>query len=205
MRSYREENAAQLVSFLPILEYERKITIFFCILGASDLFSIVCVPILFNLGDVPASRGFFTLVSILNSIGQRADDVIILLTIDWFFHRVRTSLNVLHDAYGAAIVSHFCQNQQLLLSTKEPKTKNAVEKTKQTKEVENIPDSTVADTSRSTSPMISYEVNNSSKPAQSVKFLPVTFAIPNGDPWNGRGSLKYVNSTWCCNSPSPIN
>uniref|UniRef100_A0A1I7W7W2 Amino acid transporter n=1 Tax=Heterorhabditis bacteriophora TaxID=37862 RepID=A0A1I7W7W2_HETBA len=55
-------------------------------------------------GSVPA--GLDTIVIVLTTVGLPAKDLSLLLTVDWLLDRIRTSVNVLGDGFGAGIIHH---------------------------------------------------------------------------------------------------
>ncbi|XP_075262882.1 excitatory amino acid transporter 2-like isoform X1 [Convolutriloba macropyga] len=55
--------------------------------------------------------GLVTMILVLNAVGLPTDDIVLILSVDWLLDRLRTSVNVLGDAYGAGIVDHFCQGK----------------------------------------------------------------------------------------------
>mmetsp|Transcript_14187 Transcript_14187/g.34687 ORF Transcript_14187/g.34687 Transcript_14187/m.34687 type:complete len:307 (-) Transcript_14187:2011-2931(-) len=56
------------------------------------------------------SAGLVTMVMVLQSVNldEYVADLSIIFTIDWALDRLRTTVNVLGDAYGAGIVQHLC-------------------------------------------------------------------------------------------------
>uniref|UniRef100_A0A915M0R5 Amino acid transporter n=2 Tax=Meloidogyne incognita group TaxID=654580 RepID=A0A915M0R5_MELJA len=50
--------------------------------------------------------GLVTVVVVLTAVGLPVGDVSLIVAVDWFIDRFRTAINVLGDAYGAAIVHH---------------------------------------------------------------------------------------------------
>ena len=47
---------------------------------------------------------------VLNAIGLPAEDMGLILAIDWMLDRFRTTINVLGDAYGTGIVEHLIED-----------------------------------------------------------------------------------------------
>lgn len=48
--------------------------------------------------------GLVTMVMVLNAVGLPADDIALIIVVDWFLDRFRTAINVLGDAVGACVV-----------------------------------------------------------------------------------------------------
>lgn len=46
------------------------------------------------------------MVIVLNALGLPAEDISLVFIIDWLVDRFRTSINVLGDAFGSAVVEH---------------------------------------------------------------------------------------------------
>ncbi|XP_055616647.1 excitatory amino acid transporter 3-like [Toxorhynchites rutilus septentrionalis] len=55
--------------------------------------------------------GLVTLVMVLDTVGLPAEDVSLIIAVDWLLDRFRTVVNVLGDSFGAAIVAHYSQNE----------------------------------------------------------------------------------------------
>ncbi|KAF3425381.1 hypothetical protein E2986_14024, partial [Frieseomelitta varia] len=53
------------------------------------------------------SGGYVMLIMVLNSVGVPVEDVSLIIAIDWFVDRFRTTLNIIADALGAGIISHY--------------------------------------------------------------------------------------------------
>ena len=51
--------------------------------------------------------GLVTMVIVLSAVGLPLEGVSLLLAVDWFLDRFRTTLNVFGDAVGAAVVQRF--------------------------------------------------------------------------------------------------
>ncbi|XP_033101648.1 excitatory amino acid transporter 2-like [Anneissia japonica] len=57
------------------------------------------------------SAGLITLLLVLAAVGVPAEDVGLIFLVDWFLDRCRTSINVLGDSFGAAIVDHLAKKE----------------------------------------------------------------------------------------------
>ena len=51
--------------------------------------------------------GLVTLVVVLQCIGLPVEGIGMILSIDWFIDRCRTTVNVWGDVVGAAVIQHF--------------------------------------------------------------------------------------------------
>lgn len=51
------------------------------------------------------------MVMVLDTIGLPAEDVSLIIAVDWLLDRFRTVINILGDAYGAAIVAHYAREE----------------------------------------------------------------------------------------------
>merc|ERR1712136_448035 len=56
------------------------------------------------------SAGLVTLIIVLQSVNLPTEDISLILAIDWFLDRVRTSINVLGDSVGAGIIAHLSRH-----------------------------------------------------------------------------------------------
>lgn len=55
--------------------------------------------------------GLVTMVMVLETVGLPAEDVTIILAVDWLLDRFRTAINVLGDSLGAGIVYHLSKDE----------------------------------------------------------------------------------------------
>ncbi|XP_071041947.1 excitatory amino acid transporter 3 [Parasteatoda tepidariorum] len=76
-------------------------------LSAGNIIAISITATAASIGaaGIPQA-GLVTMVMVLNVVGLPAEDVTLILVVDWILDRFRTTINVLGDAYGAGIVAH---------------------------------------------------------------------------------------------------
>jgi Na+/H+-dicarboxylate symporter len=55
--------------------------------------------------------GLVTMVMVLETVGLPAEDVTIILAVDWLLDRFRTAINVLGDSIGAGLVYHLSKDE----------------------------------------------------------------------------------------------
>ncbi|XP_024878698.1 excitatory amino acid transporter 3-like [Temnothorax curvispinosus] len=72
------------------------------------IISITCTVSCVGAAGIP-SGGYMMLIMVLNSIGVPVEDVTLIIAVDWFIDRFRTTINIIGDAFGASIISHFCE------------------------------------------------------------------------------------------------
>nr|CAD2177815.1 unnamed protein product [Meloidogyne enterolobii] len=82
-----------------------------------------------GLNSVPA--GLVSIFVILSTVGLPVKDIPLVITADWLLDRIRTSINVLGDAFVASTVSHY-------LEFKLKETDNKLIKNEEEKKEENL-------------------------------------------------------------------
>ncbi|XP_012147768.1 excitatory amino acid transporter 1 isoform X1 [Megachile rotundata] len=60
--------------------------------------------------------GLVTMVMVLDTVRLPADDVFLVIAVDWLLDRFRTTVNVVGDSLGAGIVNHLSRNELTSLS-----------------------------------------------------------------------------------------
>ncbi|GAU98655.1 hypothetical protein RvY_09774 [Ramazzottius varieornatus] len=95
--------------------YEAVAAIFIAQLNRMELTwgQIITVSLTATAASVGAasvpSAGLVTMLLVLTSLGLPTSDVTYIVAVDWMLDRIRTSINVLGDAFGAGIVHHLCK------------------------------------------------------------------------------------------------
>jgi len=76
---------------------------------------VVAVSITATAASIGAAgipqAGIVTMVMVLDTLGLPAEDVSLILAVDWFLDRFRTFTNVLGDSLGAGIVHHLSRDE----------------------------------------------------------------------------------------------
>ncbi|KAI3414022.1 glutamate synthase [NADH] [Globodera pallida] len=96
--------------------YEAVATIFIAQMNNVHLSfgQVVTVSLTATLASIGAasvpSAGLVTMLLVLTAVGLPVNDVSLIIAVDWFLDRIRTSINVLGDAFGAGIVYHFTKD-----------------------------------------------------------------------------------------------
>ncbi|CAL1544505.1 unnamed protein product [Lymnaea stagnalis] len=81
-------------------------------LGFGEIVAISLTATCASIGAAAIpSAGLVTMIMVLTSVGLPADDISLILAVDWFLDRFRTSTNVLGDSYGAAVVEHLSKKE----------------------------------------------------------------------------------------------
>ncbi|XP_064605724.1 excitatory amino acid transporter 1-like [Liolophura sinensis] len=80
--------------------------------------SILSLSIAMGAAGVPGT-GVIYMIMILTSMGLPTDDISTLLAVDWFLARCRTSINILGDGIGAAVIEHFSRHDLKKMAERE--------------------------------------------------------------------------------------
>merc|ERR1719510_68713 len=97
--------------------YEAVAAIFIAQMTGMDptISQIVIISITATAASIGAAgiphAGLVTLVMVLETVGLPSEAVSIIMSVDWLVDRVRTAVNVLGDAFGAAIVAHLSRDE----------------------------------------------------------------------------------------------
>uniref|UniRef100_A0A3Q3WGE1 Amino acid transporter n=1 Tax=Mola mola TaxID=94237 RepID=A0A3Q3WGE1_MOLML len=90
---------------------------------ALDGGQIVTVSMTATLASVGAasipSAGLVTMLLILTAVGLPTQDISLLIAVDWLLDRMRTSINVVGDSFGAGIVDHLSKAELAQLDAAE--------------------------------------------------------------------------------------
>ncbi|XP_008101540.1 excitatory amino acid transporter 3 isoform X2 [Anolis carolinensis] len=80
-----------------------------------DIGQIVTVSVTATAASIGAAgvpqAGLVTMVIVLSAVGLPAEDVTLIIAVDWLLDRFRTMVNVLGDAFGTGIVEKLSQDE----------------------------------------------------------------------------------------------
>ncbi|KAJ8922430.1 hypothetical protein NQ315_004376 [Exocentrus adspersus] len=80
-----------------------------------DIGRLIAISITATAASIGAAgipqAGLVTMVMVLDTVGLPAEDVSLILAVDWLLDRMRTAINVMGDAFGAGIVHHRSQKE----------------------------------------------------------------------------------------------
>ncbi|CAK9826023.1 Excitatory amino acid transporter 2 [Anthophora retusa] len=81
-------------------------------LGIGDVITVSLTATMASIGaaSIP-SAALITMLIVLTALGLPTNDVSLLFAVDWMLDRIRTSINVLGDGYGAGIVYHLSKDE----------------------------------------------------------------------------------------------
>ncbi|XP_020636694.2 excitatory amino acid transporter 1 [Pogona vitticeps] len=80
-----------------------------------DFGQIITISITATAASIGAAgipqAGLVTMVIVLTSVGLPTEDITLIMAVDWFLDRLRTTINVLGDSLGAGIVEHLSRRE----------------------------------------------------------------------------------------------
>lgn len=97
--------------------YEATAAIFISQLRGMSLSfgQVIAVAITATAASIGAAgipqAGLVTMVMVLDTIGLPAEDVSLIIAVDWLLDRFRTVVNIMGDAFGAGIIAHYARDE----------------------------------------------------------------------------------------------
>ncbi|XP_043252878.1 excitatory amino acid transporter-like [Colletes gigas] len=82
------------------------------LLGIDEVITVSLTATLASIGaaSIP-NAALITMLIVLTALGLPTNDITLLFAVDWLLDRLRTSINVLGDGYGAGIIYHLCKDE----------------------------------------------------------------------------------------------
>uniref|UniRef100_A0A673GIX0 Amino acid transporter n=1 Tax=Sinocyclocheilus rhinocerous TaxID=307959 RepID=A0A673GIX0_9TELE len=106
-----------------------------------DFGQLVTISITATAASIGAAgipqAGLVTMVIVLSSVGLPADDITLIVAIDWILDRFRTMINVLGDALAAGIIGHLCRKD--FPPDRAAKANGAAQDSQTAQNMENVP------------------------------------------------------------------
>ncbi|XP_011869869.1 PREDICTED: excitatory amino acid transporter 1 isoform X2 [Vollenhovia emeryi] len=92
---------------------------------------LVAVSITATFASIGAAgipqAGLVTMVMVLETVRLPANDVFLIIAVDWLLDRCRTTVNVIGDSLGAGIVQHLSRNELAALPHSTQQTQNGAD------------------------------------------------------------------------------
>ncbi|XP_029163275.1 excitatory amino acid transporter 1 isoform X2 [Nylanderia fulva] len=101
----------------------RKISLSF---GQLVAVSITATAASIGAAGIPQA-GLVTMVMVLDTVRLPANDVFLIIAVDWLLDRCRTTVNVIGDSLGAGIVQHLSRNELASLPHNAQQTQNGAD------------------------------------------------------------------------------
>uniref|UniRef100_A0AC34GU91 Amino acid transporter n=1 Tax=Panagrolaimus sp. ES5 TaxID=591445 RepID=A0AC34GU91_9BILA len=80
-------------------------------LSLAEVITVSFIATIASLGLNSVPAGLVSILVILNTVGLPINDVSLIITVDWLLDRMRTSINVLGDAFVADAIAYYLGDQ----------------------------------------------------------------------------------------------